>query len=95
MCLLNQVVKKKEKEPVVDRESKDNEYVQRRLNDILDSEEGKTVLDDDKSSTIQNENDRSKMMSDTNSDNSEDEDEQVQRILKEQIEKNQNPFYML
>ena len=95
MCLLNQVVGKKKTEPLVDRESKDNEYVQQRLNDILDSEEGKTVLDDDKSSSIQNEDDRSKLISDTNSDYSEDQDEQVQRILKEQIEKNQNPFYIL
>ena len=75
MCLLNQVVKKKKNEPLVDGESKDNEYIQQRLNDILDSEEGKTVLDDDKSSTIQNDNDRSKMMSDTDSDYSEDQDE--------------------
>ena len=65
------------------------------MNDILDSEEGKTVLDDDKSSSIQNEDDKSKLISDTNSDYSEDQDEQVQRILKEQIEKNQNPFYIL
>ena len=95
MCLLNQVIGKKKTEPKVDRESKDNEYVQQRLNDILDSEEGRTVLDDDKSSSIQNDNDRSKMISDTDSDYSEDQDEQVQRILKEQIEKNQNHFAVL
>ena len=68
--------------------------MQQRLNAILDEEDDETVLNDDKSSH-QNDQDRSKMMSVLDSDYSEDQDEQVQRILREQIAKNQTPFFML